>query len=129
MADNEIKYDDFPDYTLIDSSIPYCEYAPTTAKEDVQRMPPPVPPRSDEMMVPPAHFAPVQRPQMSPPPFPPQSYPPPFPPQSYPPLPSMPGPSPQPPPPSRKKWIYGIAGVVGAVLVIVAASSGLFLYL
>lgn len=119
MADNDIKYDDFPDYTLIDPNVPYCEYAPPASPEsNGQGTAAGVPRgRSEEMIQPsPVNITPTPPVRISPSPFPPQPYPI---------VPSVPRPAP--PQPPRKKWIYIAAGVLVAVLVILAAGSSLFL--
>lgn len=128
MTDNEIEYDDYPDYELIDSSMPYYEYLPPEFGDRAQKLPSSVPPTYSEMMEPTASFAPSPQQSMIPPPFPRQPY-------AV--LPAAPPPqqSQQPPqlppnalPRSRKKWIYSAVVGLGIVLIILITGSGLFLY-
>jgi pimeloyl-ACP methyl ester carboxylesterase len=120
MADNnnnDLHYDDFPDYTLIDTNIPYREYAPPVQPHgNGQQARPGTPPARGEMMPPP--YPPINAaPPGQRPPFPPSS---PFPPN--------PVPRPAPPQPPSMKWVYIAAGILGVVLVIVAATSSVFFY-
>jgi len=117
MTDNEIKYDDYPDYALIDASMPYYEYSPPSSGGNGQNVPPGTPPGHSEMMLPPAGLAQFARPPMTPSPFPPQPY------VMLPPTPRPP----QPRPDMYKKWVYGVVAGLGAVLVILLG-SGAFLF-